>query len=150
AAALEKILRKECGVQLSLSVIEVKRNVYVLSGNYATKPLKDRPKDLVEIYASELTDRSIGGGGSGSLEELASNLEAFVVVPVILGDVSGSPRRVEWHFNARVPATDKQRMEDTNPESVMKHVTEQTGLTVRREVRKIAVLTIKGPIDEID
>jgi uncharacterized protein Veg len=37
ATALEKILRKECGLNVSLGVQEVERDVYVLSGEYEAK-----------------------------------------------------------------------------------------------------------------
>jgi hypothetical protein len=72
AAALEKILRKECDLPVSLAVQEVERDVYVLSGKYEAKPLADRKKNQIEVYGFQLTDRTTGGGGSGTLQEMAT------------------------------------------------------------------------------
>lgn len=143
--ALEKILRKECGLNVSLTVREVERKVYVLSGKYQCKPLPNRKTDLVELYGFELTES--GEGGSGSLRELTENVERFIGVPVVVGEVEGGPPRVAWHFNVRSPATAQERADDTDPESVMKNITAQTGFTAKLEERKIKVLTVKKVVD---
>jgi len=143
AAALEQILRNECGLKVSLAVQEVERDVYVLSGQYEAKPLPDRRKDLIEIYGFELTDRKTGGGGSGNLQELADHIEGFIEGRVAVGEVQGAPKKVEWHFNYRSPFTAQQRAQDTDAESVMKNITTQTGLTAKLEKRKITVLAVK-------
>lgn len=140
AAALERILRKECGLNASLTVREVERKAYVLSGKYQSNPLPNRKKDFVELYGLELTEG--GGGANGGLRELAENAERFTGVPVILGEVDGAPPRVGWHFNARSPATPEEQAQDSDPESVMKNITAQTGLTAKREQRKVKVLTV--------
>ena len=51
---------------------------------------------------------------------------------VVVGAVEGAPPRVAWHFNDRSAA----------PESVMKNITAQTGLTATFENRKVNVLTV--------
>ncbi len=145
AAALEKILRKECDLSVSLSVREVERDVYVLSGKYAAKPLEDREKDAIEIYGFELTDRKTGGGGSGTLRAMADHIEGFCESRIAIGEVAGAPKEVRWHFNYRSPFTALQRAQDTDVESVMGNIANQTGLTANREKRKIKVLFVEKP-----
>ena len=143
AAALEKILRKECDLPVALAVEEVERDVYVLSGKWAAKPLPDRKENQIEVYGFELTERTTGGGGTGSLRGMADHVEGFINAQVAVEKVEGAPRWVEWHFNARSPFTEAQRAQDTDPESVMKNIATQTGLTVKLEKRKIKVLVVK-------
>lgn len=143
AAELEKILRKECSLNVALAVQEVERDVYILSGKYEAKPLVERKKDRIEIYGFELTDRTTGGGGSGTLQEMADHIEGFIESRVAIGEVQGAPKKVEWHFNYRSPFTAQQRAQDTDAEAVVKNITAQTGLTAKLEKRKIKVLTVK-------
>ena len=77
ATALEKILRKECDLPVTLKVHDVGQNVYVLSGKYVAKPLADRKKNQIEVYSFQLTDRTKGGGGSGTLQEMLAPVEGF-------------------------------------------------------------------------
>lgn len=143
AAALAKILRKECDLGVALAVVGAEHDVYVLSGKYETKPLTDRKKGEIEVYGFELTERATGGGGSGSLVEMAAHVEGFISARIAVGKIEGAPKRVEWHFNYRSPFTDAERAQDTDPESVLKNIAAQTGLTVKREKQMIDVLTAK-------
>jgi hypothetical protein len=143
AAALEKILRKECELPVTLAVTEVERSVYVLSGKWVAKPLPDRKEHQIEVYGFELGERTTGGGGTGSLQDLVENVEGFTSAHVAVGKVEGAPKRVEWHYNARSPFTEAQRAQDTDPESVLKNLAAQTGLTVKVEKQKIKVLVVK-------
>jgi RNA polymerase sigma factor (sigma-70 family) len=142
AAALETILRGECGLNLALAVKEDERDVFVLSGKYAAKPLPGSGNEI-EIYARELTDRNGGGGGTGDLGLMAERVEDHIDFPIVLGRVEGAPKQVTWHYNYRLKATDEQRKEDRDPEAVMKNLTAQTGLTATKEKRKIKVLEVK-------
>ena len=143
AAALEKVLRKEFGLPVALAVEEVERDVCVLSGTYEAKPLADRKKNLIEVYASELTDRQTGGGGSGTLQKMADLIEGFIESRIAIGKIEGGPKQVEWHFNYRSPFTAEQRAQDTDAETVMKNIAAQTGLTAKLEKRKIKILVVK-------
>jgi RNA polymerase sigma factor (sigma-70 family) len=145
AAALAKILRKECGLSVSLAVQEVERDVYVLSGKYEAKPLADRKKNQIEVYSFDLTNRRTGGGGSGSLSEMADHVEGFIESPIVVGEVKGAPKTVEWHYNSRSPFTAQEWAQDHDAEAVMRNISAQTGLTAKREKRKIKVLMVKKP-----
>jgi RNA polymerase sigma factor (sigma-70 family) len=143
-AALEKILRKDCNLPVALVVKEAERDVFVLSGKYEARPLADRQQNQIEVYASELTDRNFGGGGSGTMQEMADLVEAFVSAPIDVGEILESPNQVQWHFNFRSPFTAKENAEDTVSQAVMNNIAAQTGLSVKREKRKIKVLEVKS------
>jgi len=74
---------------------------------------------------------------------MADHVEAFIEVPIAIGEVTGAPKEVEWHFNYRSPFTAAERAQDIDAEAVMKNITAQTGLTVKLEKRKIKVLVVK-------
>lgn len=143
AAALETILRKECGLKLSLAIKDAEREVYVLSGKYVAKPLPDRKANEIEVYATELGDRNTGGGGGpGTLEQMADHVEGWIEVPIVLGKIENAPK-VEWHFNFRSPFTAEQHAADKDPAANLANIAAQTGLTVKKEKRTIKVLVVK-------
>jgi len=89
-----------------------------------------------------LTDRNTGGGGSGDLREMAEHVEGWVEFPVVLGEVENAPKSVSWHYNYRSPFTKEQHAEDKDPAAVLQNIALQTGLTVKKEKRPIAVLAV--------
>jgi hypothetical protein len=141
--ALEKVLRKECDLRVTLAIKEEEREVYVLSGTYATKPLAERKDHEIEVYATDLHSREYGGGGSGRLQELAEHVEGWIATPIVLGEIEAAPKRVSWHYNERMKFTNDEYAEDHDPAKVMANVAAQTGLTAKLEKRKIKVLVAK-------
>jgi len=143
AAALETILRKDCGLAVSVKVEEDERVVHVLSGKYAAQPLPGRKDIQIEIYGTELGDRTTGGGASGTLAELCNHVEGFIEEPVILEEVTGTPKVIEWHYNSRSPATKRQVAEDHDADAVTRNIAAQTGLSVNLERRRIKILVVE-------
>lgn len=143
AGALEKILRRECNVAVSIKVEEQEQVVYVFSGRYKARPLPDRKHNQVEIYAFQLGDRREGGGGTGSFAELADHLEGFIGQPVVLEDVADAPKVVEWHYNEGGRKIAGNRNPDRDADPVTENVAVQTGLRVGLETRKIKILVVK-------
>ncbi len=141
--ALEKLLRKECDFPVSLAYVEKERDVYVLSGKYEPTPLADRKKNEIEVYGFALTNRDTGGGGSGSLQEMADHVEGWINTRIAVEKIDGAPKKVQWHFNFRSPFTDAEHAADKNPPAVMNNIAAQTGLTVKLENRKVKVLEVK-------
>jgi len=45
------------------------------------------------VYAGELTDRGTGGGGAGSLQAMAENVEGWIETPIVLGTIEGARSR---------------------------------------------------------
>jgi hypothetical protein len=149
AIALEKILRKECDLPVSLAVQEVERDMFILSGKYEAKPLDGRKKNEIEVYAKHLVDQKTGGGGTGTFDELVAELEGHVRLPVRVGKIEGLPKKVSWHYNVRSPMVkDPTRhidtyAEDTNAVMVLDNISSQTGLTVKSEKQKVRVLVVE-------
>ena len=133
-------------MSVALAVQELERDVYVLSGKYEAKPLAGREKNQIEVYATELGDRTTGGGGTGSFQGMADHIEGFIESRIAVGEIAGTPKRVEWHFNSRSPFTAEERAQDTDAEAVMRNIAAQTGLTAKLEKRKIQVLVVKKPL----
>jgi RNA polymerase sigma factor (sigma-70 family) len=142
-AALEKVLRTECDLKVSLALKDAEREVYVLSGKYTSRPLPDRKENEIEVYAKELTARDEGSCGTARLLEMADCIEGWIEVPIVLGKIEGAPKRVSWHFNTRYPTTKEQHAEEKDPKAVMANVAAQSGLTVKLEKRTIKVLVVK-------
>jgi RNA polymerase sigma factor (sigma-70 family) len=141
-ASLEKILRKEFGLPVKLAFQEVLRNVYVASGKYRLTPVAGRPENHVEIYAKDLSDRKAGGGGSGDFAALLKQAGSFIGKRIVAGDITDAPKgRLSWHYNLPDGAfTDAEWQAAHDPEGVLKHLAEQTGLTFKEESRKVRVL----------
>jgi hypothetical protein len=62
----------------------------------------------------------------------------------IVAEVEDAPQQVSWHFNWRAPFTKELLAEDQNPESVLKHLCEQTGLTASKEKRRVRIVSIEA------
>jgi hypothetical protein len=117
----------------------------VLSGKYRFTPAAPgRAADRVELYADKLGDARFGGGGSGDPQEFVQWVGRFVNKRVVLGKVAGLPRRMSWHENTRPGAfTPAEWDADHAPGPVLKHVAQQTGLSVREETRWVRVLVVE-------
>lgn len=63
----------------------------------------------------------------------------------VISDVNTPPKeRISWHYNLNSPFTDEERLKAKNPELVLKHITEQTGITFKREQRKVRALVLNA------
>ena len=151
AAALGKLLQ-DIGVPATLTVRDEEREVIVLKGKWASKPLDGKPKDHVELYSRTLIERPGGGhagGGSGTLAAFVGHLQNFVNQRVV-NEVEAAPKgEVSWRLNVRSPmvknpATGEDTYaEDTAAGPVLLNVCAQTGLTFVVEKRKVPVLTVR-------
>jgi hypothetical protein len=149
AVQLEAVLRKDLQLPVKFSFKDAEEEVFVLSGKYAAKPLDDRKANEIEVYANHLTEREVGGGGTGTLTEMLAAVERHVSKPIVLGKVENRPGRVSWHYNVRSPmlrdpakGIDTYR-DDTNPAQVLGRLTDQTGLTLTTEKRKVRTLVVE-------
>lgn len=144
AAELEAILRTECELPVKFSFRDSEEEVFVLGGKYAAKPLDRKKADEVEVYAVYRNDGKTGGGGSGTLKEMAAALERHVGKTVILGKVEGEPKRMSWHFNDRdKPFTRDEYAQDHDPATVLANIAEQTGLKLTTEKRKVRLSVVE-------
>jgi hypothetical protein len=152
---LEEILNQELNVPVKLTLGEVDRTVYVLSGKYKFTPARGGAENHIELYSKELykdlspippgADRPLPLGadwGGGDLAQFAQALGRFVDRRVVLGKVEGQPAQVGWHENQTGEAPQLWEAEHAL-EPVLKHVTEQAGLTVTKETRRVRALVVE-------
>jgi RNA polymerase sigma factor (sigma-70 family) len=144
-ARLEEILNNEFAIPLKLTLREEERKVHVLSGKYQFKAVApDQERNRIELYAENLSDPKFGGGGSGNFAEFAQWLGRFVSRRVVVGKVEGVPARLSWHDDHPDKAFSQEEWEAAHAaEPVLKHVAEQTGLTIREETRRVRVLVVE-------
>jgi RNA polymerase sigma factor (sigma-70 family) len=150
AAALGKVLR-DAGVPAKLTVRDEEREVIVLKGKWASKPLDGNPKNHVELYSRALVEppNGAGGGGTGTFSAFVGHLQRFINQRVV-SEVAEAPRgEVSWRGNVRSPivrdeATGQDTYaEDTAAGPVLVNVAAQTGLTFAVEKRKVPVLFVE-------
>jgi hypothetical protein len=144
---MQEILNKELMANVVLEFRDVEREVYVARGKFLHTPIAERGK-RVEIYGERLNKNpSFGGGGAGDLNELLNWVGMWIEQPVV-DDVATPPKqRISWHYNLDSPYTDEEQRKAKDPALVLKHLTEQTGLTFTKEKRKIRLLALERKKD---
>ena len=143
-ASLEKILRVDFGVNVKLTFREVERKVYVAGGKYRFVPVTGRTDNRIELYGKDLTDPKFGNHGSGNFAEFLRGAGSFIDKRIVAGKIEGVPQgQLRWHENVLSAFTDAELRAARDRESVLKHLTEQTGLTFREETQPVRVLFVE-------
>jgi RNA polymerase sigma factor (sigma-70 family) len=142
---LETILRKQFQWPVRLALREVERKVHVASGTYRFVPVEGRPADRIELYARALSDPKFGGGGSGDFPEFLQWAGRFIGKRIVAGRIENAPtKQISWHDNTPHKGfTEAEWAEAHDAESVLKHLSEQTGLKFKEETRAIRVLFVE-------
>jgi len=151
--ALERVLRKDCKLPVRLTFRD-EREVVVARGTLRVKPLEGRAKNHVEVYGSELLPfppRPALPGRPPSLEFLpppAATLPdflravgGFINRPIVHEAEAGPGETVTFDLHAPLVGGPEAAFRD--PDKVIKHVAEQTGLTFHAEKRKLRVLVVE-------
>jgi RNA polymerase sigma factor (sigma-70 family) len=139
---LEEILRRDCKLPIKLALRDVERKVVVAHGTYKHTPVPGYDKDDIQLYGKDLVPDSGAGGGSGTFQEFLQAAGAFMERRLV-SEVKGAPQKVGWRYHKRSPFTEQEAKEDTDPDGVLKHLSEQTGLTFKEENRKVRVLFVE-------
>jgi hypothetical protein len=81
--------------------------------------------------------------GSGLTD--ADLLEAFIGKRIVASEIKDAPKgRLSWHYNLPDGGfTEAEWQAAHDPEGVLKHLAEQTGLTFKEESRKVRVLVME-------
>jgi hypothetical protein len=140
AAGLAGIFRAQFQVPVRAAFRMVERPVTVARGRFAFKPLPDRQQ--IEIYGRELADPNRGGGGSGTVGECLAWVGMFIDRRIVDETQDPPAADVSWHYNERL-TSNRERAEDRNPGGVLRHFTEQTGITFVEEKRMVRVLFLE-------
>jgi hypothetical protein len=144
---LEKILGDIAGNAVTIEFREVERPVTVLGGQWKYHPVDDNtPQSLrIEMYGPDFNPkdrRNYGGGGSGDAEMFAGAVGNWLSREVVI-DCPTFPKRVSWRYNEEFNDA-SQRRQAHDPELVLKHIEEQTGLTAKAETRKVTHVFVQA------
>ncbi|QDU42361.1 Regulatory protein BlaR1 [Symmachiella dynata] len=141
-AQFEKTFNDQSEQKLSMKLQDIEREVYVARGEFKFKPINpDRKR--IEIYGEPpnavLTRNWIG---RGELDEFLRWVGMWVEKPIV-GDLDTSGiRDFVWGYNlGEFKKEDRQQAKE--PELILKQVTEQTGLTFKKEKRKVRTLIVE-------
>lgn len=128
---------------------EVEREVVVVSGTYYHTPMpgyEDHYYDAVQIYGSTpRKDPRIGGGGEETFADFLHKLSGYIGSHIV-GEVANAPVKITYLFGPRPRNAEGRsmlRLPEEEVQLVLKHVSEQTGLTFRHEKRKVQILFVE-------
>jgi hypothetical protein len=140
---LKKIMEDQLGTPVNFAFRQVDRSVMVLKGNWKFSPVdaKARQDRVVEFYGGRVNnDRSRGGGGTGSSADFGGALGGAIGQQVII-EAERFPREVSWRYNDEDWMAAGADHQDTD--LLIKHISEQTGLTCTVETRKVRRLFVE-------
>jgi RNA polymerase sigma factor (sigma-70 family) len=164
APQLEKILRDECNVDVRLTVKEEEQEVFVVGGKFKLTPPEWRghAKKELDVYATEdglnqeyqFAKFDVGRekakfvetlSYSGGPVELVRFLGHRVTTRMVWDVELPAEPMMQWHNHKFKNPTKEQEAEDKDPDKVLPNVTAQTGLTFKKEKRKVPVLVVGVP-----
>lgn len=173
AALLEDALQRELQVQVKLSLRNVQRKVFVLRGKWHFtrinfKETKSPPSiggktvdPLVELFGGDVFDPHDHDGGGG-LTSVSDKLPTFIangtmssylarqtsewIGHEVIIEASGLPVTIGWRGHIPRVATAESDRQAREPQAVLKHLCEQTGLTWTEETRTVRRLIIEPPL----
>ncbi len=152
---LNVILRNELSLQVHLEFRTVERPVYVVDGIYQHKPvpggrdkdttiLSDRTvtSDAIEVFGRELVPGGKAGGGLGKFREFLDGLGDWIGRPIV-SEVKEPPKgELSWFLHAHSPYKEEIKAEDHDPALVLANIKAQTGLSFRKETRRVIILFV--------
>lgn len=142
-AGLETELRQKFRIPVRLTFREEEREVVLARGKFVSKPREGREKNALDLYAEYLNPET-ERGNHFAFEQAMERLGRFINRRVIVeaeGPPVGTFLTVREH--TRIPHTPTTYAADTDPETVLKNVIAQTGLTFTTEKRKVRVLFVE-------
>lgn len=153
--ALDKALHEKLNAKFRVELKEVEQEVWVASGTLDFKSRAWRKAGQVDIYEEEkeVVDKSgkllpkplqrmEKGGVPVFLKDLEREIETWVQWAD--GDPPAKPVfewTIHWRVGPKNPTGWGWRV-DHNPEKVLSNVSEQTGLTFKKEKRKVPILVV--------
>jgi hypothetical protein len=143
-AGLEKVLNRDCGLRVRLSLRDVKRQVFVAHGEFKFQPLTGVKSDYgINLYDKEVPGRFICAQAHGALDQLIRDIGPYVRIRTA-SEVKNPPKdTLTWSSWASSEHSRVEDVKDRDVANVLRHVTEQTGLTFKEETRTVPVLFVE-------
>jgi hypothetical protein len=141
-ADFERILNKEGNLHVRLRLRDVERKVIVATGEFKFHRL---PSPLPGQNVVFLYDKKpeTHGGGSGDFKKFIKDMGLFIGTRIV-SDLKSQPKDdFVWYFGDSMPNPLLEKVNDRDPANVLKHVTEQTGVTFKEETRVVPVLFVE-------
>jgi hypothetical protein len=144
-AELEKVLNRDCKLNVKLSLRDEERQVFVARGEFKLHPLPGvKNRKGIYLYDKESPESYDGGNFThGSLDQFVRAIGPYVRIRTAC-EVQKPPKDdLAWYG---CPSPEHSRLEDVKDRdaaSVLKHVTEQTGITFTEETRTVPVLHVE-------
>lgn len=141
--AVEAAIGRIVGAEISLTFRNVEHDAMVLTGTWSEDV--GGMSRQIDIYGGK-KDEHIWESRSGDLDSFAKRLGTAIGVPVIF-ETSGAPDKIDWHVRAIKVGTREQAKQSRDPERIIAHVEEQTGLKCFREMRVLRRLFVLTKAD---
>lgn len=148
---LEAALQKALGKPVRLAFSEVDRKAYVVRGEYHFTALPEyrngAGSDTIELFGSKRrSEEEGGGGGSGTLDKALQWIARSIGYPVVSEVTRGPSGDISW-LDAPLPRDADHKVLKPLPDDevalILKHVSDQTGLTFAPERRKVRILFVE-------
>jgi RNA polymerase sigma factor (sigma-70 family) len=133
------------------------QDVFVVGGAFKIARREWRNADEVDVYANEAVVRKEFSHrtpdpsavihsvwNTGTVEGFVRDVGTFTNTRIVWDADLDKVVKFHWYRHERQPktATAEERVADHDREAVLKHVSEQTGLTFKKEKRKVTVLKV--------
>jgi hypothetical protein len=135
---------------MDLRVVEEVQDVFVVSGTYELKPPPWREKKVLDVYATEeglnkdhdhfdlakkqaYTGRVKSLQYSGSPVDFVRFLGERLHVRIVWDGNGPSGAKLSWNNHVIDNPTAQEEADDKAPEKILKHATEQCGLTFKKD-----------------
>ncbi|MEO2089218.1 MAG: hypothetical protein ABGY75_06945, partial [Gemmataceae bacterium] len=148
------------GLNVVLTLMEEEHEVYAVGGKFEIKPREWREKNEVDVYSDEAVmnkayshkwtqpDHAVNTVWyQDTPREFVRTVGAFLDKRVVFdANLPDTPRFNSYlHSRWEKKATAEEWKTDHDPEKVLVNVSEQTGLTFKKEKRKVPVLHVSVP-----
>jgi hypothetical protein len=154
---MEAILRRECKLPVRLRLVREDRKVIVAEGNYVYRPLPglgtvtykegseennwlEGDYDELEVFANDRND--LWQEAWYDLDTLLKRLNYSIDRPV-LNEVSRPPKNSLIVCATFTPVEGRPKQGKLDEAAILKHLSEQTGLTFSEKTRRVRVLLVE-------
>ena len=143
---LGKILETQFNKKVKIERRHAEQDVFVARGRFDFKPMNRATNPIIlNVYVEKADTKVGGGGGVGSVSEFLRGVGDKIGIPIIdQSDPGGTYSHLNWrcHMDLR----DKRLKTDpVMIDKVLKHISDQTSLTFRKERRPVEVWVISRP-----